>query len=69
MKESDIIEVIRAELSRQQAALTRDPPYVNHADPARTIMSGTFDLEAVARSLSFAVTDFIRTQRSTQAGA
>lgn len=69
MKEADIIEVIRTELSRQQAALTRDPPYVNHADAARTIMSGTFDLESLARTLSLAVTDYIRTQRSTQAAA
>jgi hypothetical protein len=67
MKEADIVEVMRAELSRQQAALTRDPPYVNHTDPTRTIMSGTFDLESLARALAMAIMDAQRAERSAAA--
>jgi hypothetical protein len=66
MDEAAIIEAMRTELSRQQAALTRDPPYVSHADPARTIMSGTFDLESLARALALA---FVDAQRQAAARA
>lgn len=67
MEEAEIVQVLRAELSRQQAALTRDPPYVNHADPAHTIMSGTFDLESLARALALAMMEAERAARSAAA--